>query len=219
MSELKRSHPRFLNSAEVQLVLEDGSTRKAWMTDISKGGLFVKTSEPPPVSSRVEVSMPGPDGRLTLTVSVMHVVDEATAARTGRERGAGLQFVDLDPEAKKGLDRYVDEIANRRETRAMSAIERAGQAMDLMSKVKTLLDGLGAEDLYAAVSSSPNASAEEIAKKTKELGKIFDEIPETLTAAQKGRVDMAKDALRRVAPLLNDPERRADYDRRHGHRH
>lgn len=217
VSELKRRFPRFSNSAEVELVLEGGEVRTAWMTDISKGGLFVKTEDAPPVHARVTVRVSGPDGRIELGAEIVHVVDEALAQRSGRARGLGLQFVELPPAAKQALDRYVDAIANRMETKAMSAAERAGQAMLVMGKAAGILQGIEAEDLYRALSLAPSATPEAIAHRVRELAHVFDEAPGTLTAPQRARLDTARAELRKISGLLGDPERRRDYDRRHGH--
>lgn len=217
VSELKRRFPRFSNSAEVQLVLDGGEVRTASMTDISKGGLFVKTEQTLPVHSVVSVRVAGPEGRMELPAEVVHVVDAEIARRSGRARGLGLQFLELGAEAKHALDRYVDAIANRMETKAMSAAERAGQAMLVMSKAAGILEGIAAEDLYRALSLAPTAADSAIAQRVRELGHVFDEAPSTLTAPQRTRLDAARAELRKISGLLGDPERRRDYDLRHGH--
>lgn len=217
VSELKRRFPRFSNTAQVELVLEGGELFTASMTDISKGGLFVKTERPLPVHSMVSVRLAGPEGPIELRAEVVHVVDEALALRSGRERGLGLQFAALAAEAKLALDRYVDAIANRMETKAMSAAERAGQAMLVMSKAASIMEGIAAEDLYRALSITPSASASAITQRVRELAHVFDEAPGTLSTPQRARVDAARVELRKISGLLGDPERRRDYDLRHGH--
>ena len=66
-----------------------------WMEDISKGGLFVRTDNPPPRGSTLEVLINTPDGDLVLKAEVVHVVDEGSAKASGHPAGVGLQFCDL----------------------------------------------------------------------------------------------------------------------------
>lgn len=217
MSELKRRFPRFLNTAPVELRLEDGQTRPAFMTDISRGGLFVKLAEALPLHSRLVVAITSPQGTIELAAEVMHVVDEVQAQRTGRDRGLGLQFVDIGPGPKPALDRYIEEVANRMEDKAMAQVERAGQAVVVMSKAAAVLQGIAAEDLYAALSLSPSASDAEISIRLKDLSSAFASLPATLTPGQRTRAEAASAALRGISALLTDSERRRDYDQRHGH--
>jgi type IV pilus assembly protein PilZ len=57
--------------------------------NVSKGGMFVRTSRPPPVGTRFlfRLEIPGQAERLQLTGEVVHITPE------GDEAGMGLRFV------------------------------------------------------------------------------------------------------------------------------
>jgi uncharacterized protein (TIGR02266 family) len=75
-------------------------------TNISNGGLFVRTAHRPPVDSVVTVLVKLPNGeRLQGDALVVHVVDDPYKG------GVGLAFVNDDPSFSQTLDRYLASLA------------------------------------------------------------------------------------------------------------
>ncbi len=75
-------------------------------TNISNGGLFVRTAHRPPVDSVVTVAVRLPNGeRLQGDALVVHVVDDPYKG------GVGLAFINDDPTFAETLDRYLASLA------------------------------------------------------------------------------------------------------------
>ncbi len=75
-------------------------------TNISNGGLFVRTAHRPPVDSVVTVAVRLPNGeRLQGDALVVHVVDDPYKG------GVGLAFINDDPSFAETLDRYLASLA------------------------------------------------------------------------------------------------------------
>ncbi len=67
--------------------------RTELVTNISQGGVFVKTLTPPPVHSKVRLALVLPDGEpLETDAEVVHVVTAAEAQSRGIPAGAGFSF-------------------------------------------------------------------------------------------------------------------------------
>ena len=81
--------------------------------DISQGGVFVRTSTPPPLRSEVllRLSLPGGAGFVELPGEVVHVVSPERAVTGGPAAGVGIQFRALDPGLRKALDAIVADVA------------------------------------------------------------------------------------------------------------
>ncbi|KFA89737.1 TIGR02266 family protein [Archangium violaceum] len=76
-------------------------------TNISNGGLFVRTAHRPPVDSVVTVQVKLPNGeRLQGDALVVHVVDDPYKG------GVGLAFLNDDPTFAETLDHYLASLAN-----------------------------------------------------------------------------------------------------------
>jgi uncharacterized protein (TIGR02266 family) len=76
-------------------------------TNISNGGLFVRTAHRPPLDSVVTVSVKLPNGdRLQGEALVVHVVDDPYSG------GVGLTFLSEEPAFVETLDRYLVSLAD-----------------------------------------------------------------------------------------------------------
>ena len=87
-----------------------GDFLAAWSENISRGGVFVATRNPPPLRAIVELQLELPDGgppaRTRAEVVQRATVEEARAS--GRIAGAGLQFIDSDSEFRRRLDACIE---------------------------------------------------------------------------------------------------------------
>jgi uncharacterized protein (TIGR02266 family) len=80
-----------------------------YASDVSQGGMFIVTVDPPPIFSEIQIVMHLPEGHeITLRGRIVHVIDSEQAARDGRSAGVGVQFIDLDPLRKHQIQQLVE---------------------------------------------------------------------------------------------------------------
>ncbi|NJK88374.1 MAG: hypothetical protein HC923_02575, partial [Myxococcales bacterium] len=114
MSSHLRQFRRFDSREKVELVLEGREEmRSLWTQDVSRGGLFVQTASPPDLGTRLSITLTTPDGSVTLSAEVVHVLPPAVAEQFGRSPGIGVQFVDMSIQDTRAIERYIDGIAER----------------------------------------------------------------------------------------------------------
>ena len=214
----KRQHPRFVAQQRVELTVHDrNELRDVWMADISKGGLFVRTDAPPALREQVSVSLSTPDGVVTLAAEVVHVQDKATADRVGAAPGVGLQFTDLDAHQRQAIESYVEGLSSALSAPPPEPARRSVDAEAIVEIMKQVLQGFESEDLYGAIGVPPLASNEEIDSRLRKVLRLLELSGDGLSAAQQSRASHVRNLVRRVGALLLNPDRRLDYDLRHGH--
>jgi uncharacterized protein (TIGR02266 family) len=102
--ELRR-YKRFPVNLEMEFRTELDFVREH-ATNISNGGLFVRTAHRPPMDTIVRVDLKLPNGdRLQGDALVVHVVDDPYKG------GVGLAFLSDDPSFAETLDRYLASLA------------------------------------------------------------------------------------------------------------
>jgi uncharacterized protein (TIGR02266 family) len=103
--DTQRRGRRFAVKLEMEFRTELDFVREH-ATNISNGGLFVRTAHRPPVDSVVTVQVRLPNGeRLQGDALVVHVVDDPYKG------GVGLAFLNDDPTFAETLDRYLASLA------------------------------------------------------------------------------------------------------------
>src|SRR2546426_452175 len=82
---------------------------EAYSANISRGGIFIATDNPPPMREIVELSLALPDGLppVKTRAEVVHLVLPAEARLRGVRAGGGLQFLDSGDEFRARLDACV----------------------------------------------------------------------------------------------------------------
>ncbi|HEY0093594.1 MAG TPA: TIGR02266 family protein [Archangium sp.] len=104
--DIQRHGRRFAVKLEMEFRTELDFVREH-ATNISNGGLFVRTAHRPPVDSVVTVQVRLPNGeRLQGDALVVHVVDDPYKG------GVGLAFLNDDPTFAETLDRYLASLAS-----------------------------------------------------------------------------------------------------------
>ncbi|MBI4815294.1 MAG: PilZ domain-containing protein [Deltaproteobacteria bacterium] len=211
-----REHPRYVPPGRVTLTLTDKrELRRVWLEDISRGGMFAATENPPPLGTAVDVVLEVLGESLTLRARVVHSVDGASAARMGHTPGVGLEFVDLDEEKKTAIGAYVDGLAARLKTRDLPVMTET-PVFEVLKAAKDFLAGCDENQLYSAI-GVPSASEDAVINtKLVLLKKMFASPPSEANATQAAKVATAYKALQRVSALFQDPVRRLDYDFRQG---
>lgn len=123
-----RRYPRYPYEAQVQVqCLQWDQLRTLSTSDISKGGLFIRTPEPAPPKTPVRLSLSTPSlGRaVVLTGEVAHAIDAARAQELGREAGMGVCFQNIDAAVQRALQQLT-EMAQRRGRSASRQIHAFG---------------------------------------------------------------------------------------------
>lgn len=84
----------------------------AYAENISAGGIFVATAEPPPLAEIVDLSLELPDGvpAAITKAQVIQRISAEEARHMGRHPGAGLQFVGADDEFRRRLDLCIENL-------------------------------------------------------------------------------------------------------------
>ena len=211
-SAAMRRYPRFESRERVRLQVGDrDEMRVLWTQDVSCGGLFVQTDEPPPFGSRVAVSIETPDGAIALTAEVVHVLPREVADQFGRSPGVGLQFVELTEPQTRAIERYVDGIAQRLTQELESAPTEPATIIELARRI---VQGFEDNDLYGAIEVEPRAETDAVHRSAQALIRTLEQLPPGLTPAQSARVERSLVLLRKIRALLVDPARRLEYDLR-----
>jgi uncharacterized protein (TIGR02266 family) len=78
-------------------------------TNISRGGMFIQTDDPPPLDTQVQVELQLPDD--PAPVSTNAIVVHRQLAVGGNKPGVGVQFVDAADQFRERIDRYMDGLA------------------------------------------------------------------------------------------------------------
>lgn len=110
MSDHARRDKRYPSKQQLLVQCESWAEfAQVYATDVSQGGLFIVTDDPPEILSEIALSLKLPEGHeITLRASVVHVIDRETAARENRQAGVGVQFVELDAVRKKQIHQLVE---------------------------------------------------------------------------------------------------------------
>jgi len=92
----RRRHPRAALATQIQC---QECMSLAFSRDVSVGGMFIETTDPMPVGSRLNLRFNIDDGPV--------VVAQAEVTYEVAKLGIGVQFVDLTPEDLKRIEAYV----------------------------------------------------------------------------------------------------------------
>jgi uncharacterized protein (TIGR02266 family) len=103
---------RVLRRYPVKLVVRFGTLdqlRKEHATNISAGGMFIKTNEPPRMDETVQVAidLPGGGRPIEATATVVHRVTPEEARARGTDPGVGVQFVEADDRFRERIDELI----------------------------------------------------------------------------------------------------------------
>jgi uncharacterized protein (TIGR02266 family) len=80
-----------------------------YAADVSRGGMFIMTDDPPPILTEIEVDMRLPEGHaIAFRASIVHVLGREQAEREGRQPGVGVQFVNLNALQKQQILQLVE---------------------------------------------------------------------------------------------------------------
>jgi uncharacterized protein (TIGR02266 family) len=107
-----REHPRFEGTYHVQYKTVDELVL-AYTSDLSRGGMFLKTDEFLPLNAviQVKIELPEGAGEIPAICRVAFVRDRDTAAAENLPMGMGVEFLDLDREALQIFEHFIIELS------------------------------------------------------------------------------------------------------------
>lgn len=141
----RRVHERFVAALEVKFDDFPG-LQTEYVSNISRGGLFVRTATPPDMGAKVKLTLSLPDGeQVTLDAEVVHRVPPEDAAARGGVAGVGVSFAKTGPKTFAPIERLLEQFAQRRprvllidgdlgwRAKLASALTAAGLDVDLVA--------------------------------------------------------------------------------------
>jgi uncharacterized protein (TIGR02266 family) len=83
-----------------------------YAANISAGGVFVHTEDPPPLKTvvQVEMELPGGADPVPARGMIVHRVTKQEAEQRGTLAGVGVQFVDADDQFRQRIDAAIAHI-------------------------------------------------------------------------------------------------------------
>jgi two-component system OmpR family response regulator len=112
VSEDSREHPRFEGTYHVNYKTVDELVL-AYTSDLSRGGMFLKTDEFLPLNAviQVKIELPEGAGEIPAICRVAFVRDRDTAAAQNLPMGMGVEFLDLNQEALQIFEHFIIELS------------------------------------------------------------------------------------------------------------
>ncbi|MFL5309645.1 MAG: TIGR02266 family protein [Myxococcales bacterium] len=109
---MSSTQPRYPTSLKVAFPSAEGAVSER-ATNISAGGMFVRTERKLPRGSLLSVALELPDGSVPVQAKVIHDVAPARARTSAGDRGVGVQFVATDDAFRDRLERYIQSLVAR----------------------------------------------------------------------------------------------------------
>lgn len=188
--------------------------RALWAEHLSRGGLFVETTDLRPTGTRVEVSLSTPDGSVALTALVVHAAPLSGASPAG----LGLQLVDLPAQTKHAIVAYAEGQASVLATRRPAEPEADTADVDAaVSRARRLLEQLGSSDVYKVLEIAPDASDAALKERIATVARGMSSAAQHASPQKAARIEQAVLALGRLSQALGDPLRRLEHDLSRGH--
>ncbi|HWV38027.1 MAG TPA: TIGR02266 family protein [Vulgatibacter sp.] len=182
-----RNEPRV--PARLEVAFSTGSeVGRAWTQDISRGGVFVATENPPALGTAVELTLALPGGdAVKLPAEVVRLIGPEESAAKGFQQGCGLTFHDVSPEVRRRLEAFVEAVEIAPMARVLlvddAALYRSLLGDELASRgcevveatngaeaFEKLVDELFALDLLVLDLVLPNTSGVELLDRIRRLG-------------------------------------------------
>ena len=109
----KRGEPRHQVHIKVDYKTKDMFLSN-YVTNISKGGVFIETKEPFPVSSEIDLALELPGAQSTIHAQgrVAWTYDIKKGGPLVIVHGMGIKFTDIKPDEIKALETYIEELSS-----------------------------------------------------------------------------------------------------------
>jgi len=114
MEDPRRAFPRLNLRFAVRFATVDEFVLE-YAANISAGGVFVATQDPPPLHTvvRVEMDLPGSETPVLARGRVVHRLTAEDAIQRGTLAGMGVQFVEASDEFRRQIDAVIDRLLDK----------------------------------------------------------------------------------------------------------
>jgi type IV pilus assembly protein PilZ len=108
----RRSEPRLDVTVKVDYSSKE-MFNSNYVTNLSKGGVFIKTDEPLPLHTEIHLIFTLPDTNITIKATGKVVWTFDIKRGTGHlVPGMGIRFVDLSPDDRRTIEDYVQNLTS-----------------------------------------------------------------------------------------------------------
>lgn len=148
----RRTHERLPVPHVLVKISTPDRMRVAYLKDLSRGGLFIKTDRPLALERLVDVDLlpPGRSTPIRVRCKVVRVKND-DASKQSNSQGMGLQFVDVDPNMMSALDAVLDEYKGKpADGPAPAPKEETVQLKQAFEEIAALTLALAASDREVA---------------------------------------------------------------------
>jgi uncharacterized protein (TIGR02266 family) len=199
-----------------------------FVKDISRNGIFLRTTTPRPVSEEISVVLELPNrDEVSLRGTVVHVIT-VEKATPDRPPGMGIQFSDLTDDKLGKLERYMMDttgpmsggvITASRPRPVLPPPQPSGME-ELASALRRIVWICGdpalilAANYYQLLGLEMDVAPEAVRERVGVLRVLFDVQmpPEGVEVPDPSRIGQMLAALDHIEATLTEPERKADYD-------
>ena len=106
----QRRFPRIQTEFHALHAFEDGSFREEPVTNLSKGGLFLRSKRPRKKGERIEIILMLPDQSAEVTVQGQVMYCNYLGDQLEYTYGMGIMFTAIEPNLKKWLGHFIDRL-------------------------------------------------------------------------------------------------------------
>lgn len=191
MSESERKDKRYAANTALLVKCESwGDFAQSYAADVSQGGMFILTDEPPPLLSFVDVKMGLPEGHeIVLRGRVVHVIPPAQAAAEGRQAGVGVEFQEVEPEFKRQIHHLV-EFSRWEGENPNASFSKHLAEVSLSQPPSRLMESLRPAGPRSSSAPSGNAGGEAESPTSQSYARRKDEIPRLDTSFSSSAIAM-----------------------------
>jgi uncharacterized protein (TIGR02266 family) len=202
--------------------------RTCYAKDISRGGIFLRTTNPLPVFEKITIVLELPGGEeVELRGEVVRAIEPEKAGPVVAA-GMGVQFIDLTPDKRAFLEAYLERVKTAPPASAQTLLPRGPAMGTARSSMEEMVHGLrrllwvcadatqlAGADYYELLGIQPGAGVDEIKAACDLLRVLCDPSnpPPGVEARDAGeRCSALLMVLADIQDCLTDPERRLAYD-------
>lgn len=176
--------------------------------NLSRHGMFVRSSSPTPTGERVEVVL---DHGGNPVVLVGHIVHVRRQANDDGGPGFGVRFDGVGPESRRAYDSLLADI----EAGGLGTlVEDPKPGADWL---RVFYEGVRNKDYYGALGVNPLATSAEIKVRIGELHEFFDNMQRSVSRQSAFHLKTATRVLDRMSHVLFDPRQRLTHDLEKGY--
>jgi molecular chaperone DnaK len=217
-----RADPRSAVQLPLHLRREGvGDFVDAIATDVSSTGLFVEMPRPFPVGTLLDLEIDLGASWAAAMVEVVRVVDAAAHSQTGKARGCGVRFVQIDDAARAHLtalvERQTEDLSFDVDIDDLDGAPEKKPELSVAERLRIFLEASAQQRLYDAIGiDDPLATQAEVATKLAELDALVRSAMNKASPPLRERLKQIQGVLIKLNKLFLSPPARLRYDFRCG---